>query len=44
MIVDVTGSYDLAYYLNGVGISFSGFIMFAIPAYNLYKKLKNDKN
>lgn len=40
-ITDVTGNYDLAFYLAGFFISMSGILMLILPAYNGYNKYRD---
>lgn len=37
-ITDVTGNYDLAFYLSGVFIAVSGTLMLVLPVHGRYKK------
>lgn len=39
-ITDLTGNYDLAFYLSGFFISISGVLMFILPAHGKYKKYR----
>lgn len=39
-ITDVTGNYDISFYLAGFFISISGLLMLILPIYGKYKKYK----
>jgi hypothetical protein len=43
MIVDYTGSYALSYYIIGVGISCSGFILMAVLVYDRIEERQKKK-
>lgn len=40
-LYDITGTYDLSFYLAGFFISFSGMILLVMPLIDFYRRIKN---